>query len=90
MPSAISEIPGIERENAQNVTSTGRRPSPIANGPDGACDSGFNPIRNPRRTDEHALILECRSCAARWLSLPEADGEFAQGFWRCPRGCDWR
>jgi len=43
----------------------------------------------PEKINEHVLVLECRSCGARWTNVPGPDGEFPGGFWRCPRGCDW-
>lgn len=44
---------------------------------------------DPEKINQHVLVLECRSCGARWSNMPGPDGEFHSGFWRCPRGCDW-
>ena len=88
MPLICTENPVIERENAQGWMSTGRDTSRIASGLGRASDSALHSIRDPQKP-EHVLALECRSCGARWSSVPELDGEFPQGFWRCPRGCDW-
>lgn len=89
MTVVFTEIPVIKRENDQYWMSTGRDTSRIANGLGRACDSALDSVRDPQKPDEHVLTLECRSCGARWSSVPEPDGEFRQGFWRCPRGCDW-
>jgi hypothetical protein len=89
MQAAFTEISGIERENAYHGTRTGRRTSSIANGFARIYGSALDPVRDRREPNDHVLILECRSCGARWSNVPGPDGEFKRGFWRCPRGCDW-
>ena len=80
MPMVFTEIPRIEHETAQDRMSAGRDIADTANDVGRVSDSAL---------DEHVLTLECRSCGARWASVPQPDGEFRHDFWRCPRGCDW-
>ena len=89
MPAVFTEIRRIERETAQHEMSIGQDISGIPNEVGRVCDSALDSIRDGHKPDEHVLTLECRSCGARWSSVPEPGGEFRQGFWRCPRGCDW-
>ena len=89
MQMAFTENPRLEPENDHRGTSTGRRTSGIANGFARICDSALDSARNREKQNEYVLVLECRSCGARWSNVPEPDGEFQRGFWRCPRGCDW-
>jgi hypothetical protein len=89
MPEVFIELRGIERDTAQQGMSTGQDISGIANEVGRVCDPALDSIRDEQKPDEHVLTLECRSCGARWSSVPEPGGEFRQGFWLCPRGCDW-
>lgn len=84
----FTEMPAINRENVQHWIGARRDTARMADSLGGARDPSHDSVWDPQKLGEHVLSLECRSCGARWSTVPEPDGEFHKGFWRCPRRCD--